>query len=536
MSKFRHLINENIEAIRTGNTRGFQFIDLSSLGQEQEDKLLVLFAKICSDSESDPEIWDLALKPWIDQMKVDESKNIIGRLFTSKKLQLMPEVILNFVNLNRITLPKVALSIISYTDEDTSSTLGLIEYCYPEEDLEVYQTALSQITEGSQTQIFPQVGEDFDLNNVDELTSLKFPIVSNETLKEFLKEKIKKFSKFQRIPEYILKERIPLQGHNYKEDPSSLVVAIPKAEELSQLLIDDLTQHLTNTLSQQELDEMVMELRNTINESTATTFLYRISQPIYTKLFLDRDNDTELIRTFGPANTFVLENDLDIVLSSRMFTCRKFIDQNPDDDNSMESYHPSSFSWFKGNCDRCLKKIRAYHHAVRIPMEGGGWLGCFCCWNCVRKSIGRSKTKEEDLFLPKGIRRNLSWYFQDKIEKYGIYDRDYSDKNEVGRDLTFAEISGRKERRGLRKEAKKNAKMILSGADFPSDNVQQKEWSTTYVDVNKLISKGMMRRSRRVRSGKSKSKSKSVSISSMDSPISSSDDEVYASSSRASMK
>lgn len=45
--------------------------------------------------------------------------------------------------------------------------------------------------------------------------------------------------------------------------------------------------------------------------------------------------------------------------------------------------------WFYGKCDNfdCSKRIRDRSHAVRIPMEDGGWQGCFCSFSCMDKAL-----------------------------------------------------------------------------------------------------------------------------------------------------
>lgn len=42
-----------------------------------------------------------------------------------------------------------------------------------------------------------------------------------------------------------------------------------------------------------------------------------------------------------------------------------------------------STSWFKGYCDYCEKKIEKMRYAVRYPMENGGFIGCYCSFNCI---------------------------------------------------------------------------------------------------------------------------------------------------------
>lgn len=71
--------------------------------------------------------------------------------------------------------------------------------------------------------------------------------------------------------------------------------------------------------------------------------------------------------------------------------------------------------WFKGNCDICLQRISAYHHAVRKPELKGGWNGCYCSFDCVRKTV------EEDDTVMLGL---IALVEKDVITN-GIQDREY---------------------------------------------------------------------------------------------------------------
>ena len=42
-------------------------------------------------------------------------------------------------------------------------------------------------------------------------------------------------------------------------------------------------------------------------------------------------------------------------------------------------------TWFTGKCKVCLRSIRDLSHAVRLPMEEGGWYGCYCSVDCIRE-------------------------------------------------------------------------------------------------------------------------------------------------------
>ena len=40
--------------------------------------------------------------------------------------------------------------------------------------------------------------------------------------------------------------------------------------------------------------------------------------------------------------------------------------------------------WFYEECDNCNDYISDRLQALRIPLEGGGWKGCFCCLQCIK--------------------------------------------------------------------------------------------------------------------------------------------------------
>jgi hypothetical protein len=86
-------------------------------------------------------------------------------------------------------------------------------------------------------------------------------------------------------------------------------------------------------------------------------------------------------RVFGPANRFEKKNCISNPGKSgpcRMLecVCREFEEDYPEE-------------WFFGSCDNyfCKKKIRDRSHAVRVPVEEGGWKGCFCSFECLENNL-----------------------------------------------------------------------------------------------------------------------------------------------------
>jgi hypothetical protein len=118
-------------------------------------------------------------------------------------------------------------------------------------------------------------------------------------------------------------------------------------------------------------------------------------------------DNKEIFKILGPAHPFILENTIKNIDTEgeRMFVTN---DYEVDDDGV------TKLPWFSGNCEKCLLKIRHYFHAVRVPMQFGGWSGCFCSWKCAREAV------TVDFRLP--IYKYID-YFEKQINKIGILDR-----------------------------------------------------------------------------------------------------------------
>lgn len=111
--------------------------------------------------------------------------------------------------------------------------------------------------------------------------------------------------------------------------------------------------------------------------------------------------DDRLFQLLGPANPFQdLEIDPDwpndpcvIYGGCRMLICKHF--PSDDEDDTLRQF---AQDWFTGECEACAKIITKRSHALRIPMIGGGWYGCFCSnLNCIVEAI-------YDKFREKNIR------------------------------------------------------------------------------------------------------------------------------------
>lgn len=104
----------------------------------------------------------------------------------------------------------------------------------------------------------------------------------------------------------------------------------------------------------------------------------------------------------------------------RAYTCYEnqnvnFDTNEPIIDNPVAEGLLKKLEWFKGRCENpgCQLHIRKKHYAVRMPMESGGWLGCYCSFECIK------------LCLPEDneTRFRLTEGFEKIYNQAGIYER-----------------------------------------------------------------------------------------------------------------
>jgi hypothetical protein len=130
-------------------------------------------------------------------------------------------------------------------------------------------------------------------------------------------------------------------------------------------------------------------------------------------------DDVEDFKLYGPCNpVYNPINDQYDAFHQRMLTCfyNDLVNETGTElyqDYGISTDQVEDIHWFTGMCDRCSRGIRYPHHAVRRPVQYGGWTGCFCTWNCVINST-------EDIMT-----KTLAAIFHLQLKTYGIYDRQY---------------------------------------------------------------------------------------------------------------
>lgn len=89
-------------------------------------------------------------------------------------------------------------------------------------------------------------------------------------------------------------------------------------------------------------------------------------------------DNKEFNRIFGPVNCGSWGCKFSPDKKCRMLIC--LCCENDD------GFENEDVDWFVGSCDFCEDEIFLKESTLRIPLEGGGWKGCFCSFQCIREA------------------------------------------------------------------------------------------------------------------------------------------------------
>lgn len=248
--------------------------------------------------------------------------------------------------------------------------------------------------------------------------------IDNVKIVEFLIDNIRKINNYEPIPEWIynfVNINVMESKTESNLDPGHFEIPIdfplpktPTEEELFKLIKESLMIPDLYFKVQTDVD-IEKNIQNYIKNMDEFTRII-----LYEKYQINRsvpNDEVKNFRLFGPRapiDISSMKNGQD-----RMFLCTLFTDE--EDDINME--FPIKPDWFTHSCDFCNNKIRTRWHAVRMPRIGGGWLGCYCSWKCIRQDL--------DVNNPE-IRQNIAAInmliddYEQKIYEIGIQDRNYS--------------------------------------------------------------------------------------------------------------
>lgn len=212
-------------------------------------------------------------------------------------------------------------------------------------------------------------------------------LYDNDTVENYLEMK-----------QYQLDEFKPKPNHVYvKEGESrSMLETVDQGQDQTKLQIkDDLS-----TLSDKYIKSLSFNTKNEFNiEEALNIFMATRAEGL--------NSDTSHVnirnRLWGPVNAIPNRNcynNKNGIGPCRMLNCECKEEENE--------------TWFTGCCNECNSKIRNISYAVRFPLEKGGWLGCYCSFECIRKSPPVGINENIDIIMTSVI---------DTLQKDGIFDR-----------------------------------------------------------------------------------------------------------------
>ena len=253
--------------------------------------------------------------------------------------------------------------------------------------------------------------------------------LGNFRVEEYLYDKIVAISPFVDKPEYVknymgkyfteFKDRLPTQKEldeiaereSAKETDLSNV-KLPDDERAVELMTEGLS---SLGIAIGEIERAKEFLKKEISGSVERK--KELLLPILKNMKeQDLDTDRLLFWIYGSSNPLISQNlSLDTPSAkyggSRLFLCDLF------DYNFDEGYLED---WFLGYCQECMLRIRHRHYAVRMPRPHGGFEGCFCTFDCVRKRLEFIEATKAE---PDLLTHALIDGFDKKIQEIGIQDR-----------------------------------------------------------------------------------------------------------------
>jgi hypothetical protein len=116
-------------------------------------------------------------------------------------------------------------------------------------------------------------------------------------------------------------------------------------------------------------------------------------------------------RYYGPSNEIFEQECCGLKGPCRMFYCVCRNESDYDDTSYTNEISPQN--WFIGSCEECGIGIEKYRYAVRFPVKNGGWIGCFCGFECMKKSNIRPIDREAEICIKE---------IKESIQKIGIVD------------------------------------------------------------------------------------------------------------------
>lgn len=374
---------------------------------------------VCSDqTELVTELGDaLKVKTWPESMYNTRLVSLLTRSDVDRKLvlrnlrSLRPEHPVRYLIVDDSVDDSVIKELVG-----SDSTDLLAEFCkaYADERVRSGIKRLHRLFEFSADEI---------KKTLDELDSESYPLAHFE-LREVLTELDAEYAD---VPDWIDGD-----PEHFNEVVSELEPEVCEFEhtEATMMTLEELAHRISSTLIPEDSGD-VPEGEENFDLDAATTVdviknqlhmleprgVYKMVRRWCLDDVEEPEDSSRVVQVLGPVNGFLSLEDPELVceLTERQYKCylyghRMLVC------NCHSATGGGGGEWFTGKC-RCGKKIRSYHHAIRLPvLEGQGWIGCYCSPECLQKYY--SEYLERDTDVP--IVETLLEAF---IPSLGIFDR-----------------------------------------------------------------------------------------------------------------
>lgn len=225
----------------------------------------------------------------------------------------------------------------------------------------------------------------------------------NYIISGFLGQQLDGISPYAPIPDWVKNytesEDLPYEDELVISEPDINILQIPhNNEEIVEILTEGLR---AAGRSSEEMELAQMELRKKLSAASEEDKMNMVRGVLENKAKRNLSSDEDLFSILGPVNAIVdddLVSDKNICHrygGCRMFTCIELEDML-DSSNGQIVYALSEYKptdWFQGACQVCHLRIRRFAHAIRMPLDHGGWKGCYCSEKCLRRDL------DSNLFL-----------------------------------------------------------------------------------------------------------------------------------------
>lgn len=317
-----------------------------------------------------------------------------------------------------------------------SLIVGIIKWFQTDPSAGVYALILQNIFQ-------PTLDPDYVRGLLDMVRTYGTARSGNLALDRYFESTLRSIADYAPVPDYIKTFDLTISGldrltlRNVDETLPSGYIADYLMTQVDNYQVFQGIQYMTNNASTINITGDTDYVRESIrdflvrqldemdaNERSNFLNLFRVD-PIEVEAI---QQNQDVFRVYGPVNQYADtdfstletpegEPDIHKVFGgARMFTDMQL--------EGEDEWDMPIDDWFRGFCQDCNKRIKKYFYAVREPRILGGWLGCYCNWDCVRTKIKRELEDNEELRDMLKIRLALIDEVDTTVRRIGIADRD----------------------------------------------------------------------------------------------------------------